>query len=257
MKYQDAMEYIENCGKYGIVPGLDNMKELLKRLGNPEKQLKIIHIAGTNGKGSVLAFISQMLHKNGYQVGRYISPTITEYRERFQILQKPVSKKKIGELMEEVGVAADKMEEEGFSHPTAFEIETALCFLLFFREKCDFVVLETGMGGALDATNVIEAPLVCVLTSISKDHMKFLGETIEEIAWQKSGILKKNAWVVSAVQQTGIKNLLIEEGRKREVKELIFVQEDNIHQHSVSLCSLLLKEMVKWRQCRVSFTLIP
>ena len=237
MKYQEAMQYIEECGKYGIVPGLSGIRELLERLNNPQSTLKVIHIAGTNGKGSVLAFISQMLHENGYRVGRYISPAITEYRERFQISQRPISKRKVAELMEEVAGKADRMEEEGFSHPTAFEIETAMAFLLFQKEKCDFVVLETGMGGELDATNVIEEPLVCVLTSISMDHMQFLGATLEEIALQKAGIIKRKAGVVSAEQLPAVEDILKQECRKKEALEPVFVRQDKIQQIKYGLKS--------------------
>lgn len=228
MKYQEAMDYIEKCGKYGIVPGLAAEKELLRRLQDPQKELKIIHIAGTNGKGSVLSFISQILYENGYRVGRYLSPTLYEYREKFQIQQKPISKSKVANLMEEVAKEADQMEQEGFSHPTPFEIETAMALLLFKQENCDFVVLETGMGGLLDATNVIENPMACILTSVSKDHMQFLGETLEEISVQKAGIMKKNAWVISADQPDKITAIWKEKAKEVGVRKLIYVKPEEI-----------------------------
>ena len=135
MKYQEAMEYIDSCRTYGIVPGLENITELLNRLGNPQKKLKFIHIAGTNGKGSTLGFISTILTENGYKVGRYVSPAIFEYREQFQIQGKPISKAEVGRLMEIVAVHADAMEKEGFFHPTPFEIETAMAFVLFAEKE--------------------------------------------------------------------------------------------------------------------------
>lgn len=235
MKYQEAMDYIEGCAVYGIVPGLDTMRELLRRLGNPQDKLKFIHIAGTNGKGSTLAFISSALAENGYRVGRYVSPTIFEYRERFQIQGKPVSKAEVGKLMEMVAMHADKMEEENFPHPTPFEIETAMAFIEFSEKECDFVVLETGMGGKLDATNVIENTLISVITNISRDHMGFLGESIEEIAGHKAGIMKKNSVVVSAKQEKCVEEVLKEEAIKRQVPKICFVDENNIQNEKYTI----------------------
>ncbi len=228
MKYQEAMEYIDSCASYGIVPGLDSIAELLERLGNPQKDLKFIHIAGTNGKGSTLGFISTILTENGYKVGRYVSPTIFEYRERFQIQGKPVSKAEVGRLMGMVAVHADAMEKEGYVHPTPFEIETAMAFVLFAEKVCDFVVLETGMGGTLDATNVIENTLVSVITSISKDHMGYLGGTIEEIASHKAGIIKKNAIVVSASQEENVKKVLESAAKEKQAFKIVFPDEKEI-----------------------------
>ena len=227
MKYQEAIEYIEKCAGYGIVPGLDSIRELLRRLGNPEKKLKFVHIAGTNGKGSTLAFISTALTANGIKTGRYISPTIFEYRERFQIQGKPISKAEVGRLMEIVGEQADAMEQEGLPHPTPFEIETAMAFLLFEEKKCDLVVLETGMGGELDATNVVENTLVSVITGISRDHTSFLGNTLEEIAQQKAGIIKPGAMVVSAPQCEEVKKVLIAKTLQiKEAEKNILFKED-------------------------------
>jgi dihydrofolate synthase/folylpolyglutamate synthase len=228
MKYQEAMDYIEGCAGYGIVPGLDSIRELLRRLEHPEKKLKFIHIAGTNGKGSVLAFVSQALTANGYRVGRYISPTILEYRERFQIQGKPVSQAMVAHLMEIVSIQADAMAEEGFAHPTPFEIETAMAFILFVEKQCDLVVLETGMGGELDATNVVEDTLVSVITPISMDHQAFLGDTLEKIAEQKAGIIKPGAVVVSAPQEEEVSRVLVRKAKEKQARELIFVDEEEI-----------------------------
>lgn len=162
MNYQEALAYMQECNTFGVVPGLENIKELLARLGNPQEKLSFIHIAGTNGKGSVMNFISTVLTEGGYKTGRYISPAIFEYRELFQINGKPISKAELGKTMEPVREAAEAMAAETGRHPTVFEVETALAFLWFCQKKCDIVVLETGMGGLLDATNVIPAPLLCV-----------------------------------------------------------------------------------------------
>ena len=201
MRYADALEYIEgiSAGK-GIVPGLNSIRELCRRLGDPQDKLKFIHIAGTNGKGSTLAFISSILMQSGYRVGRYISPTITDYRERFQINGKMISQSMFATILEEVKNACDIMTEEGLDHPTAFEIETAVSFLYFLRKNCDIVVLETGMGGRDDATNIVSTTVLSVLTTISMDHMQFLGDTLSKITENKCGIIKIGVPVVSAAQ---------------------------------------------------------
>lgn len=208
MKYQEALDYIDSLKKHGIVPGLDTIRELCRRLGNPQDELRFVHIAGTNGKGSVLAYVSTVLKCAGYRVGRYISPTIRDYRERIQINGRMITQKALCGLMEELKQACDDMAAEGFSHPTPFEVETALGFLYFNREKCDLVVLETGMGGRLDATNVIQNTLVAVLASISMDHMQYLGKTLQEIAEEKAGIIKPGCRVVTAWQEQEVMEVI-------------------------------------------------
>lgn len=201
MKYQEVLDYMDSIKKYGIVPGLDTVWELCRRLGNPQDGLQFVHIAGTNGKGSVLAYVSMVLQCAGYRVGRYLSPTIRDYRERFQVGGRMITQKALCGLMEELRQACDDMVADGFTHPTPFEVETALGFLYFSREKCDLVVLETGMGGRLDATNVIQNTLVAVLASISMDHMQYLGKSLREITGEKAGIIKAGCKVVTAQQE--------------------------------------------------------
>lgn len=202
MNYKETMDYVEEINQYGSVLGLENMKNLLDYLGNPQEKLKFIHIAGTNGKGSVLSFISTILKCAGYKVGRYISPTIFEYRERIQINGKAISKLELASFMTRIREAVQEMQEAGLPHPTAFEIETALGFLYFKEKNCDVVVLETGLGGRLDATNVIQTTILAVLTTISMDHMAFLGDTLAKIAGEKAGIIKNGCYVVSAQQNS-------------------------------------------------------
>lgn len=192
---------MDSLKSYGIVPGLDSVRELCRRLGDPQEGLNFVHVAGTNGKGSALAYVSTVLTCAGYRVGRYISPTIREYRERFQINGRMITQKDLCELAGEVKDACDAMRAEGLPHPTPFEVETALGFLYFIRKKCDLVVLETGMGGRLDATNVICSSQVAVLASISMDHMQYLGNTLTAIAGEKAGILKPGCRAVSAEQE--------------------------------------------------------
>lgn len=200
MNYKETMEYLESIQSYGIVPGLDNIKELCRRLGNPQENLQFVHIAGTNGKGSTLAYVSTILKVAGYKVGRYISPTIFEYRERIQINGRPITKAALCEGMELIKASCEEMVAAGFSHPTPFEVETALSFWYFQKNGCDIVVLETGMGGLMDATNVISNTLVAVLASIGMDHMKFLGNSLGKIAQQKAGIIKDGCTVVTMQQ---------------------------------------------------------
>lgn len=208
MNYRQTMEYIESLNSYGIVPGLENMKTLCSRIGNPQDTLKIVHIAGTNGKGSVLAYISTVLSCGGYRVGRYISPVIFEYRERIQINGKMISQKSLCTYVERLKEVCDGMTSQGLPHPTPFEFETALAFLYFAEQGCDIVVLETGMGGRLDATNIIKIPLAAVFASVSMDHMKFLGNTLKEIAAEKAGIIKNNCYVITMEQEPEVSEVL-------------------------------------------------
>ena len=154
MNYKEAREYVNDTLKYGSVLGLDNMFSLLDLLGHPEEKLKFVHIAGTNGKGSVLAYLTSILRCSGYRVGNYISPSVFSYRERIQVDGEYIERKSYAAHIEKIRRAAERMQAEGRSHPTAFEIETAAAFLYFEEKKCDIVVLETGLGGRLDATNV-------------------------------------------------------------------------------------------------------
>lgn len=201
MNYQEAMEYMEKVGTYGIVPGLDSIRELCRRLGNPQDDLKFVHIAGTNGKGSTLAYISSILQADGYRVGKYISPVIIEYCEKIQIGKQKITHKDLCEGLDIIRKYCDDMVKDGFHHPTPFEIETALAFWYFKEKNCDIVVLETGMGGREDATNLITTTQVAVLASIGMDHMKFLGNSLEEIAAHKAGICKPGCIVVSMRQK--------------------------------------------------------
>lgn len=201
MNYQESRAYIQDALKYGAVLGLGNMKEMLDRLGNPQDSLQFVHIGGTNGKGSTIAYVYSALTEAGYRIGRYISPTLYTYRERMEVAGKKISREKFAEQITKVAVAIREMTEAGLPHPTPFEIETAAAFLYFQEEKCDLVLLEVGMGGDLDATNIIKNTRLAVLVSISMDHMEYLGNTLGEIAEKKAGIIKPGCQVVSAAQQ--------------------------------------------------------
>lgn len=202
--YNEAIRYLKGVSKYGSILGLDTIKELLKRLGNPQdKQEKqyFVHVAGTNGKGSTVMFISTILQEAGLKVGRFCSPDVFEYREIIQVNQEMISKEAMAEITFEIKEAIEDMLLEGLPHPTIFEIETAMGFIYFNRENCDIVVLEAGLGGMLDATNIVKNTICAVLSPISRDHMEFLGNTLYEIAANKAGIIKEKSAVISAAQE--------------------------------------------------------
>ena len=191
MTYDEAMAYIEYTNTLGSVLGLTNIKELLRRLGDPQNDVRVIHIAGTNGKGSICAFLDEILECAGFSVGRYISPTIFTYLERFQINKRYMKEEDFATYLDKVKQAADAMVNDGFDRPTSFETETAVAFCYFKDRAVDFLLLETGMGGLTDATNVCDRPVCTIIASISMDHMAFLGDSLEKIYEQKLGIMKK------------------------------------------------------------------
>lgn len=227
MKNAEAMEYITKLQGVGIRPGLSRIKALLDRMGNPQNELKFVHIAGTNGKGSTLAFTSEILRAAGYRVGRYVSPTIADYLERFQVNGRNISASLFCRGVEYIKDCIDDMEANGEDTPSAFEAETALAFWFFKEKKCDYVVLEVGMGGLEDATNIIPAPLVCVLASISYDHMGFLGDSLAEIALQKAGIIKSGSIVVSQFQHSEAEKVIVKKAAESNC-ELRFVRQEDI-----------------------------
>lgn len=200
MTYDEAVEFVDSTKKYGSILGLESIRNLMQELGNVQEQLHIIHVAGTNGKGSVCAFLSAALTEAGYRVGRYNSPAVFERREVFRIGETMISKEEYATVFERVQTACEVLTKRGCPHSTVFEVETAAAFLWFYEKKCDLVLLETGMGGETDATNLITHPVCSVLTSIGMDHMQYLGNTIEEIAKVKAGVIKKGCPVVALKQ---------------------------------------------------------
>ena len=186
MNAEQAIAYIHSVCWKGSIPGLGRTQELLEKMGNPEKKLKFVHIAGTNGKGSTAAMTASILSKAGYRTGLYTSPYIYRFHERIQVDGVEISDEELAEITEYVKPLADSMAQS----PTEFELVCCIAFEYFYRKKCDIVVLEVGMGGAWDATNVIEVPEVAVITNIGLDHTEYLGDTVEKIAETKSGIFK-------------------------------------------------------------------
>lgn len=216
MKYAEALAFIEQLNSKGIILGLERMQQLLYLLGNPQKGLRCIHVAGTNGKGSVCAFIDSALQYAGLRVGRYISPTLFHYRERIQINREYIEEQDLADLAEQVQAACRKMQQQKQELPTAFEAETAIAFLYFQNKQCDYVILEAGMGGRLDSTNVIEKPVLSVLTTIDLDHTKMLGNTLQEIAREKAGIIKPGCPVIIGPQKPEAENVLQNDCRQKQ-----------------------------------------
>ncbi len=225
MKYEEAMSYIHRVGNFGSNYGLERTFKLLEYLGNPEKKLKLVHVAGTNGKGSTTAMIAALLREKGFKVGMYTSPFLEEFEERIQINGKNIPKTILGALMDKVREAVDKVIEDGYNHPTEFEIITCLMFLYFYTEKVDYAVIEVGLGGRLDSTNVI-TPLVSVIASISFDHTNLLGNTLREIAEEKAGIIKEGIPVVTYPQEKEALDVLIEKSKEMNSR-LYVVSKDN------------------------------
>ena len=224
MRYNEAVSAINSLMLFGSRPGLDRIMKLLDIMGNPQDNLKFVHIAGTNGKGSTSKMISSVLTDAGYKTGLFISPYIIDFRERMQIDGKMISREDVARCVAETYPILKNLKQNGIII-TEFEYITALAFKWYYENNCDIVVLETGMGGLLDSTNVIKDTLVSVITSISYDHTAILGNTIEEIAFQKAGIIKPNSRTVY-FRQDECADTVIENKAKQENNKLFYA--DNL-----------------------------
>lgn len=211
MSYEETLKYIHNVKWRGSKPGLSRTRELLAALGNPEKALKFVHIAGTNGKGSTAAMIASVLERAGYRTGLYTSPYILRFNERMQVKGTPISDADLEALTDEIRPFADAMKDP----PTEFELITALAMKYFLYQNCEIVVLEVGMGGELDSTNVIDTPEAAVITAIGLDHTAELGSTLAEIAAAKAGIIKDGGDVVIYGGEKDVEDVFAETCRRR------------------------------------------
>ncbi len=227
MKYTEAVHFLDNLTRFGIKLGLEPIRGLLSELGNPQEGYKSIHITGTNGKGSVANFIANILSEAGYKVGLYTSPHLLEVTERIALPGKPISKRRFADLMTELLPKIEKRVEASGIPLTYFEVVTAAAFQYFAAEKIDLLVAEVGMGGRLDATNILQ-PLVCVITPISLEHTEYLGGTLAAIAWEKCGIIKKGSIVVSSPQRREVAQVIREECKKKDVA-LYWASRGRIH----------------------------
>ena len=213
--YVEALDFLGARKRRTIKPGLDRIKLLLNILGNPEKGKRVIHVAGTKGKGSTCVFISRLLSYHGYKVGLFLSPHLQCFRERISINGNFISAKEFGRYIWEIKniyEKEDKFKEIG--EPTLFELLTAISLHYFHKNNVDFVVLETGLGGRLDATNVVANPLTSVITPIGLDHMDILGDTIEKISFEKAGIIKRRRPVILSEQEERALKVIIDKGRE-------------------------------------------
>lgn len=203
MNYTEAVDYIETIPKFTVKHPPEHTRELLSRLGNPQEGIKIIHVAGTNGKGSVCAYLNAMLLAGGKKTGLFTSPHLVRINERFQINGEDVSDEQFLNAFLKVEKAAKEYEAEGEGHPSYFETLFLMGMLIFKGAGVEYLVMETGLGGRLDATNVVEKPLACIITSISRDHTEYLGDTLEAIAGEKAGIIKAGVPVIYDASQPG------------------------------------------------------
>lgn len=208
MQYSEAVDYVHSLLRFGVKPGLARMRAMMEALGNPQDRLRFAHVAGTNGKGSTCTMLAGILQASGYKTGLFTSPYVVEFRERMQVNGQMVPREAFAGAIERIKPVADVLAKKEMQ-PTEFEVITAAAFLWFAESGCDIVVLEVGLGGRLDSTNIIKTPLVSVITSVSMDHMNVLGDTIEEIAAEKCGIIKRGGiTVVYPEQDRRVFNLL-------------------------------------------------
>lgn len=218
MTYEEALHFLESIYGLGAKLGLENIRRLLDRLDNPQEKVKVIHIAGTNGKGSATAMLGSVLRQAGFTVGAYTSPHLVRYNERFTIGGEPISDADFAAYAGRVADACGEMAAAGFGHPTVFEVLTAMGFLYFAEKRVDYLLLEVGLGGRFDATNVVKAPVLSVIMSIGMDHMEYLGSRLDGIAMEKGGIIKENCPVVLYQQGPVVYNVISEICRNRGAK---------------------------------------
>lgn len=214
--YTESLQYLTNLTTFGINFGLGRIQELLKRLGNPEKVLRVIHVGGTNGKGSTTVMIARILEEAGHKVGVFTSPHMHDYRERMVINRQMIPKANVIQVISRVRPHLEDMVKEGFEHPTEFEVSTALALLYFAEQSVDYAIIEVGLGGAIDSTNVV-TPLVSVITNVAMDHMDYLGPDVISIAKVKAGIIKPQSVVVSAAENPDVIKVLREQAEAMEV----------------------------------------
>lgn len=211
-EYREAKDYLVNLTKFGFNFGLGRIQELLKRVGNPEQELNVVHIGGTNGKGSTTNMVAKILVEAGYRVGVFTSPHLHDYRERITISGEMIPKEEVTSLIRTLRPHLEEMVREGMEHPTEFEVNTAMALMYFASQKVDLVILEVGLGGSIDSTNVVN-PLISVITNVGIDHMDYLGNTYEEIAQVKAGIIKPNSITITAANRPEVLGVIQEKAK--------------------------------------------
>lgn len=227
--YLESLDYLANLTKFGINLGLERIRQLLSRLGNPEKSLKIVHIGGTNGKGSTTVLTAEILREAGYKVGMFTSPHLHDYRERMTINGQMIPKERVVQLVTKLRPHLEELVASGVEHPTEFEVSTTMAFLYFAEEQVDYALIEVGLGGEIDSTNVV-APLVSVVTNVGMDHMDYLGSDLPSIAKVKAGIIKANSVAVTAAERPEVLDVLAQ--RSREVGVTLWRVGDDVRWES-------------------------
>ncbi len=238
-KEQGIQEFLDEIGKSGSVLGLSSIRRLMGELGNVQDKLNIVHVAGTNGKGSLCAMVSSILREAGYRVGAYTSPAVFCREEQYQVNGEPITEEEFAAAVAAVKEACGRIQAKGQGLPTLFEVETAVAFLHFYWKKCDIALLETGLGGEGDATNIIRKPLVSVLVSISMDHMKFLGDSLAGIARAKAGIIKEHGAVAAIWPEQEEVRQVLEEACREKHASLSYAKKEEavgIHWEEGALC---------------------
>lgn len=226
MNYTESLAYLRDLTKFGFNFGLDRVQELLRRLGNPEKTMTYIHVGGTNGKGSIVSMLNAMLIAAGEKPGMFTSPHLHSYRERFQIGGEMISHDEVAAILNEIKPHIDAMIADGFEQPTEFEVNTVMAFLYFARKGVKIAVMEVGMGGEIDATNVIENVKVAVLVNVALEHTEYLGDTKEKICLTKSGIIKKDCHFLSGCVEPELQELLKKRVAEEKAKDISFLHQD-------------------------------
>lgn len=216
--YEEAVQYIMNIPKFTKKNPMDNTRHFMECLGNPQDSFKTIHVAGTNGKGSVSAMLSKILIDAGHKTGMFTSPHLVDINERIRINGEEISNDEFTDYFNKVNQVAHKMQEEGFGHPTFFEFIYGMCMTAFEKHNVEYAVVEAGMGGRLDTTNIVKKPLVTIITSIGLDHVEYLGDTIEKIAYEKAGIIKTEVPVVYCGNDTNAAHVIEETAAKYDNK---------------------------------------
>lgn len=227
MNREQANAFIQSTHRFGSKLGLENIKALLNAMGNPQKDLKFIHIAGTNGKGSVASYLHHIFMEAGFKSGIYTTPYMELPEERIRIGHQLIPESDLVAGIELIQKQTEALLKKGFAHPTEFEVVTALALWYFAKQKVDVVVLEVGLGGRFDATNVIEKPLLSLITSISMDHMEVLGDSLSKIAYEKAGIIKEGVPVLSYFQQEAVKEVLLQVAKEKNA-DIRFLEERHL-----------------------------
>lgn len=225
MTIREAVDFLESSYRFGRKLGLENIRTLLRELGDPQRRLKVIHVAGTNGKGSVCASLYQMVREAGYSVGFYSSPHLVSYLERYRYNGKEMKESDFARLMRIVKEACERIVERGSQHPTEFEILTALAYLFFDEQGLEYAIMEVGLGGRLDATNAIEQPIATIITPLSLEHTEYLGDTMEKIAYEKAGIIKKGVPLITARQSEEAMRVIQE--RAAELHAPVYIAQES------------------------------